>query len=100
MKPPVCWIINYVERPGALDAARDLDGTFFKDSDQPIRVTMNPWSDEGVRVNVQGIHSRHKTTEIKEHFEQVGEIHKIRPEALHKFGEVRFKSADEAWLAK
>mmetsp|Transcript_35041 Transcript_35041/g.81325 ORF Transcript_35041/g.81325 Transcript_35041/m.81325 type:complete len:315 (+) Transcript_35041:44-988(+) len=95
LKAPMAYQIWFAERDSVRKAVEELDG--FEFAGAPLFVT--PSTDPGA-VNAQGSFRSSTHQEVVEHFEQVGKVVDYEFHEDGRYGEVRFKTADEAWVAK
>jgi len=97
-KPPVCYEVHYLKSQDALNAAEQLDNTELGWGN--IRVTLDPETEHQRTVNVQGVTSDKDSKDVQAFFEQMGPVELVEKGEDNLFGEVQFRTEEDAWRAK
>lgn len=100
LRPPLIYEIIYAEGELAARAEELLDGAAL--CGRPIRVTLSKADLDGVtrKVNVQDVLPDVPEAQVLALFEQVGPVKRSLVFKDTRFGEVRFKTSDQAWAAR
>jgi len=97
LQVPLFYKIKFATDEEAKRATQELDGSVL--GGDALRVTYSTRSFDSF-VNVQGVPRHVGEEELRDHFQMVGPTQTIIRFEDTLFGEVRFKTADEAWNAK
>jgi len=98
LQVPLFYQVSFNDEAHARAAAEELDGSMLGGS--TLRVIYNTRRENGKSINVQGIPRHVSEVAIRDHFSLVAEPTTVDRFDDDLYGEVRFKSADDAWNAR